>query len=47
MNTVLLVIVLLLVVGFGVWWVTTKQGIEEPAPAAGIEINLPADNSNQ
>lgn len=40
MNTVLIVILLLIVVGFGVWLFTTNQ-VGEPS-GANIEVQLPA-----
>lgn len=39
-NTVLLVIILLIVVGFGVWWFTMRNVTTTPAPQQNPGINL-------
>lgn len=47
-NTVLIVIVLLIIVGFGVWWFTTR-GPAVPADSnpdtLNVDINYPADSN--
>jgi hypothetical protein len=48
-NTVLLVIILVLIVGFGVWWFTNRRTpmVEEnTAPGINLDVNLPTGNNN-
>lgn len=48
-NTVLLVIVLVLIVGFGVWWFTTRRtpmAEENTTPGINLDVNLPTGNNN-
>jgi len=40
-NTILIVIVILAVVGFGVWWITTNN-----AKPSGADINITLPTSN-
>ncbi len=49
-NTVLLVLVIILLVGFGVWWfLDQKAGDKEPANEAGInaDVTLPEGSNNE
>ena len=41
-NTVLLVIVLLILVGFGVWWFTMRNSAKEDTSDINVDVNLPS-----
>ena len=47
-NTVLIVIILLILVGFGVWWFTMRGAVTAPAqenPGINIDVKLPTTTS--
>jgi hypothetical protein len=50
-NTVLLVIVLVLLVGFGVWWFSGHRGVapatqNQNNPGVNLDVNLPSGGNN-
>ncbi len=48
-NTVLIVIILLILVGFGVWWFTMRGGVVttpvQESPGINIDVKLPTTTS--
>ena len=46
LNTLLIVIVLVLIVGFGVWWYKTYASPAEPTPQQGLQINVDANGGS-
>lgn len=49
-NTILIVLVIILLVGFGVWWfLDQKAGDKEPAnePGINLEVTLPEGSDKE
>lgn len=40
-NTVLIVIILLILVGFGAWWFTMRNATPQESPAINVDVKLP------
>ena len=39
-TNVLLVVVLVLLIGFGVWYFTSREAVPPPSEGPGIELNI-------
>ncbi|MEX2052494.1 MAG: hypothetical protein WD991_02260 [Candidatus Paceibacterota bacterium] len=46
-NTMLIVIVLVLLVGFGVWWFATRGGVPDDASDINVDLSLPDGTSEE
>jgi uncharacterized membrane protein YqiK len=40
-NTVLIVIILLILVGFGAWWFTMRNNAPQESPVINVDVKLP------
>lgn len=48
LNTGLLIVILVIIVGVGVWWFTSRQSVpqEKEKPGINVDVNLPGGNDD-